>query len=248
MKRSKKVSKSSKHVSVRKLKSSTSAQIKTPMKRMGKENSKGGSGNKQKLIKKPIEPPVTTPCTTALWVPPVYLPVLSKADFARRYKEGEFGNASPTWDTVDEFCKSDRNGIFHLRNRRSGGPTLYNTNWHEIVDVAASMPEEDFYVSEMAPHHLGTIQGEVSATPEGLYLMWTWAKKPMRESLADTRFHYLGLETVLILQHYFNPLSFDWLLVLLDRYPDHVVEFSCFSQNWGTLPRYNVVFWEVRKY
>ena len=57
-----------------------------------------------------------------------------------------------------------------------------------------------------------------------------------------------GLSATQILQAKMNDLSWQWLNYLLEEYPDHVVEFSCFSKCWGTVPGYNTVFWEVRRY
>ena len=105
-----------------------------------------------------------------------------------------------------------------------------------------------YYISAMAPHHRGTIQGEVQRGYWGLDLTWTWAKLPMREALKKETFHMKGLGAQDWLDHYMNDLSFQWLGYLLEAYPDHVVEFTCFNTCWGTVPGHNTVFWEVREY
>src|SRR4029079_14257562 len=53
-------------------------------------------------------------------------PVLTKGDFVQRYKQGEFGNASPTWNTFDEYLAANYSGQLHIRNRVAGGPSWYN--------------------------------------------------------------------------------------------------------------------------
>ena len=45
-----------------------------------------------------------------------------------------------------------------------------------------------------------------------------------------------------------DEVSVEWIYELLENYPDHVIEFNCFTEPWGTLPGYNVVFWEGRSY
>lgn len=187
-------------------------------------------------------------------------PVLSKRDFVERYRRGEFGNASPTWNTVDDFLlivQGHKGFIpsyewperFHLRNRNAGGVTYYNLYWSELIARWCEQEDkEDWYASAMAPHDRGTIQGEVMRTTQGLYLYYASAKKPMREALAEEGKEATGIIAVSLLREYLCPNSYEWLNVLLDRYPDHIVEFSSFEVEWGTLPGFNSVFWEVRKY
>lgn len=181
-----------------------------------------------------------------------YPPVLSKADFVRRYALGEFGNASPTWNTPDEFNlgASFRCGRrFHLRNRVAGGATFYNMCRWEIFSKWIHQPNPgDWYASEMAPHHLGTLQGEVYMGNKGLELLFTFEQLPMRDALAKWRDTRWGLVASSMLQCYLCPNSWEWLNILINRYPEHVIEFSSFRKEWGTVPGYNTVFWEVRKY
>lgn len=191
-------------------------------------------------------------------------PVLSKADFVRRYQAGEFGNASPTWSNLDAFISMGANlgrkrgwpeftpsrewpERFHLRNRVAGGATHYNLYWSECVSKWNEQKDKKgWYASQMCPHDKGTIQGEVLRTEEGLYLYYTSARKPMREALAEGGKEARGIIAVSLLRHYLCPNSYEWLEVLLDRYPDHAVEFTSFEVQWGTLLGFNTVFWEVR--
>lgn len=183
-------------------------------------------------------------------------PINTKRKFVRLYKQGIFGNASPTWDTLEEWLdgfNQHGRGLFHIRNRVAGRPTYYNLSskeleyrWHSL---ACHVDPTSLYISEMAPHEVGTIQGEIQRTFRGLELYWTSASKPMREA-----FEYfggatwIGLVAKLYLQKYMDPASYEWLEYLLDAYPDHVIEFSCFERNWGTIPGRNTVWWEVRAY
>lgn len=182
----------------------------------------------------------------------------TKLKFVDLYKRGVLGNASPTWDNLPDFWACDplknypKSQKFHLRNRVVGGPTFYNLTAEEIITLVVEIQipggEDSYYVSAMAPHHLGTLQGEVRLSPDFYDLSYTFTKKPMREAFADDLQTAQGIIASSLLRTYMNPVSYDWLQILLEEYPGHIVEFSCFSKCWGTLSQYNTVFWEVRNY
>lgn len=187
-----------------------------------------------------------------------FAPVLTKADFVRRYRAGEFGNAAQTWNTWDDYAgdygRGLVTGMIHLRNRVAGGPTWYNVpatevpnRYADIVNGRIEKPD-NIYFSAMAPHDRGTIQGEVEQSTTSLTLTYCSARKPMRQAMAEQFWTTAGVMAWNKLRSAMDPASFDWLQVLLDRYPEHVIEFSCFEIYWGTIPRRNTVFWEVRKY
>lgn len=181
-------------------------------------------------------------------------PVLTKADFVRRYKAGEFGNASPTWNNLSDFLVTGGHGKFHIRNRIANGPTWYNLDagelmfkWAELV--AQGVKPDELYISAMAPHHLNVIQGEVQRSAKHLDLFYSAVpNKPMRDALAECAHQVHGATARLLLRFYLNQRSYEWMEWLLAEYPDHVVEFSVFQKCWGTVPGHNCVFWEVRKY
>lgn len=183
-------------------------------------------------------------------------PVRTKLDFVRRYKLGEFGNCSPTWDTIDEFMKSDYRGLVHIRNRVAGGATWYDIP-SEAVDAVfynicwthprRGKPEE-FYFSGMAPTPLTLLQGEVQRTHRQLELFYSTVKKPMRDALSEKAVQVYGILAVELLHQSLNTASYEWMEYLLDKYPDHVVEFSAYDVCWGTVPGHNTCFWEIRQY
>ena len=187
---------------------------------------------------------------------PVYRSVTTKTDFVRRYNLGEFGNRSPTWDNVDEWYKAPNIGmgdLFHLRNRVAGGLTKYNVAAWDLLDDYEQMLYEgvnstDIYVSAMCPTERTQIQGEVMRTPSGLYLYYSTIKKPMRDALREGGKEATGLRAKMMLEHYFDTASYEWMQVLLDRYPDHVLEFTCLDVEWGTVPNRRVLWWEIRRY
>lgn len=189
-------------------------------------------------------------------------PVLSKADFVGRYAAGEFGNASPTWRDYrhwDMYRHRHDGRKFHIRNRVAGGPTYYNLDpvsvhswWRQLVDNEGVL-EESLYISEMCPTERTLFQGEVKQTEPhsgrcGLDLLYTTVAKPMRDALAEKSQATSGIIASLLLRHYLCPNSYEWLTFLLEAYPYHVVEFTTLSTQWGTVPGYNTLFWEVRQY
>lgn len=196
-----------------------------------------------------------------------FKPVLSKRDFTKRYAEGEFGNASPTWHDPSSFALSLATPVlihttgfsvnlskvtrkFHLRNRVAGGSTYYDLKASEVLSRWEEQKDKSqWYVSEMAPTELTLIQGEVMQCEQGsISLFYSTIAKPMREALALGGVQQRGIIAVSLLRHFMDTASYEWLQLLLERYPDHVVEFSTYDKCWGTVPHRNTVFWEVRKY
>lgn len=182
-------------------------------------------------------------------------PVLTKADFVRRYAAGEFGNAAPTWDDWQSWVKDhgERHGhYFHIRNRVAGGMTWYNVPYYRLGEAwgsaCALYSTELLYISAMAPTDLTLLQGEVQEGLWGLDLYYTKVQKPMRDALREWSCQVSGATSDYLLRKYLCPNSYEWLRCLLEGYPGHVVEFSAYDQEWGTVPGYNTVFWEVRLY
>lgn len=186
-------------------------------------------------------------------------PVLTKSDFVRRYAAGEFGNCAPTWNNLTEWEQRDNrfksSDLYHIRNRVAGGPTWYDVKGCDLCryweHACERQDPSTLYISSMVPkdvEHTLLLQGEVWRTAGGLYLTYSQVALPMREALTRETKHAEGLAAVILLAKYLCPNSQDWLEYLLDEYDEHVVEFSTFRKQWGTLPHYNTLFWEVRKY
>lgn len=178
------------------------------------------------------------------------LPVKTKRDMVKRYQLGEFGNHSPSWNTYEEFREvagwNFPGQLFHLRNRVTGGQTHYSLNAMDCEHLWSKQPDRSqWYCSAMAPKHL--LNGELMRTHEGLVLFYSTVQKPMRDSLREGGREAKGLTAKLILQYYMNQRSYDWTMLLLDRYPDHVIEFTVVDRCWGTVPGFNTLYWECRR-
>jgi len=187
----------------------------------------------------------------------IFDPVRSKTDFVKRYQAGEFGNASPTWHSPMKFLieaeegKFIPSGYYHVRNRIRAGETYYNQTFEDVnrlINGPLRRVDSDWYVSAMAPTEKTLLQGEVQRSSQGLYLLYSQVRKPMRDALRDDTRVAVGLSAKLLLDRYLNARSREWLEYLLDSYPDHIVEFSAYERCWGTVPGHNTVFWECRLY
>ena len=184
-------------------------------------------------------------------------PVLTKFDFVQRYNNGEFGNASPTWQTLEEFIRAKRAGyeLVHIRNRVAGARTWYNIRADQVGQTAHAIvlgeeaTWENVYYSLMCPTHLTTIQGELMVDRFGHWqLYYSNVAKPMRQSLIEGGKQVGHLQAKCLIERYMNARSLSWLNWLLWAYPNHVIEFTCLSRCWGTRVGENTLFWEIRNY
>ena len=181
-------------------------------------------------------------------------PVLSKHDFVNRYGQGEFGNRCPMWDTLSQVVDSKYPGLIHIRNRVRGGKTWYNVPAADLIDkfhritTYEGYPADQLYFGAMCPTELTVIQGEVMRSYRGLNFLYTTQKVPMRDALMKQSVQTYGASALLILKDYLPPNDYEWLMYLLDAYDGHVVEFTTLDREWGTVPGFKTLFWEVRKY
>lgn len=186
-----------------------------------------------------------------------FRPVLTKTSFVKRYQLNEFGNRSPTWNSWEEFWEDWQedgweDALYHIRNRVAGAQTWYNVLGSEVGDTwleATKLFEpSQLYISAMCPTERTVIQGEVMRSTNSLELFYSTVKKPMREALKERSRAVSGIMANLILKAYLPPNDLDWLMGLLDRYPDHVVEFTTLDVEWGTVSNFRTLYWECRKY
>lgn len=181
-------------------------------------------------------------------------PVLTKADFVRRYHAGEFGNRPPEWLTLDEVLASGYRDPVHIRNRVAGGPTWYDVEAADLTDVVGELvrsgaaSESSLYYAAMGRDEWRTLQGYTVQGLRGLDLWYTLTQKPLRTALSEESYNVSGVCATVLLRAYLCPNSLEWLDHLIKEYPGHAVEFTVWDRNWGLLPNFNTMFWEVRAY
>lgn len=184
--------------------------------------------------------------------------ITSKRESTDGYKNGRFGNHLRQWDDPDAAlaeCGWYGSNGFMIRWRGAGSQGVAQTcngmfdlkNWwaHHVFNAAKN--PRDFYVSERCPDDKLTFQGEICEAPHvgGYSLHWSTMKDVQRRALSLRGEHHQGPGAKLLCKQFMDGDSYEDLLTLLDLYPLHTVEFSCFSVRLGNLRR-NTVFWEVR--
>lgn len=181
-------------------------------------------------------------------------PVCTKSDASRRYLASEFGNRSPSWDRLEAFVLEAPAGpLYHLRNgHTASGATYYDLTKGQAAALwSVQRDPAGWYVSMMCPTEHTLIQGEVQIPPAGsgrcgLDLYYSTLKMPMRAALRRDGRQVSGIRAVLLLKYYLRPNDHEWLLVLLERYEGHVIEFTTLDRCWGTVPGSSTIIWEVR--
>lgn len=189
-------------------------------------------------------------------------PVLNKSDMVKRWVAGEFGNSIKCWDSWDAYVedvgreKWASESPVALRYKDPGAPFCrYDLTFEDAVEQVRDWEEDykHFDISKVwvndsnNPDRYLRLQGEVARSHRGLELRWSPLKKKMRHALAEDERNAVGMQAQAILREHLDPVAYDWLEVLLERYPDHVVEFSTWSVPFGVLG-WNTVFWECRLY
>lgn len=182
--------------------------------------------------------------------------VTSKEKNFRLLKRGSFGNKLRTWGSRQEVLNSGYRGTVTMRYRGDGGGSFYayEVPLRKIRSVEREWSGGGLDVSrisfnESAPDDFLVIQGEVMRGVEGLELFYSTKQMKMRDAMVDGGARSArGLTAKLLLETHLNPSSFADLEVLLDGFPDHVVEFSTYRFCLGDIPGRNTVIWEVRKY
>lgn len=183
-------------------------------------------------------------------------PVLNKKDFVKRYNKGEFGNRSPTWNTFNDFklVKHDPHQKVHLRNRVRSGKTFYDIEARSVEATLQHMVEEygedphNIYFSYMAPTEKTLIQGELAIRHEGLELFCSYEPLTMRSALRSSGLTLKGLTAKMEIDRLLTHDDSKWLVSLAEKFEDHVVEFSAYSEPFGIIPGSKTCIWEVRKY
>lgn len=173
--------------------------------------------------------------------------IRTKAEMYRRYLAGEFGNRPRTWNGVEQLKRSGFQGEVTIRTaQHAGGRTIYRSSVENAVLMATILVNPTF--NESMPDDVLVLQGEVARGETGLVLACnaTPGLKMNEARLAFT--HHYGLQATLLLRRCLWPGDYADLTALLDRFPEHVVEFAAYDRAVGVVPHRNTVFFEVRAY
>ncbi len=104
---------------------------------------------------------------------------------------------------------------------------------------------DDMYFIEPAPDEHLVIQGEFFNSFDR-YLMVSAEQVVMKKTKLWS--HVTGLRSLMLLRAAMTTDSYEDFQILLDQYPEHVIEFGCYGINCGDCPGRNTIIWEVRRY
>ena len=186
---------------------------------------------------------------------PVYIipRIKNKKDSYRIWEQGGFGNRLQAWFSLEELREASYSGQVGIRySDVRGGGSLFvpfldqNTLTAKVKELEEKgYRRADMVFSEMAPDYALTINGEVNDFWD---LWYSHVKKPMRIALKEWSRHESGVRARMIMRQFMNDASYADLCALMDLYPAHTIEFSCYPFHLGNIPGRNSVIWEVRKY
>jgi hypothetical protein len=78
--------------------------------------------------------------------------------------------------------------------------------------------------------------------------MYSDVKLQMRDALKMKKLYITGYRTLVILEYFMTPSSYEDFKAVCELFPDHVIELSIYSCCLGDLRGRNTLIWEVRKY
>jgi hypothetical protein len=175
----------------------------------------------------------------------------SKSDQVKLYNAGAFGNKPVTYKTVYDLLASDYSGNVSMRHAKLGSwKSQYDVPKDQVLTRCKTLQVDpnDIYCTQSPPEHKITIQGEVMLSIDHYDITYSELTKPMKLALAEAPQYATGLKAAMLLRCHFNASSYADLQVLFEKYPKSVIEFTCFSCNFGSIPGRNTVIWEVRNY
>lgn len=183
--------------------------------------------------------------------------IRDKETMRRLFMAGAFGNRWAAWSyleyvmhpEIDVLVTLGYNGRPGLRLPWYGVPV----NREELLALADQWQDMGYDKARMVVwqteslEYVRRFQGEVMRDDCYLSLLWTDVDATMRPALAVRTYHDTGLRAYGLLRQAMDAASWEALQSIWDRWPDAVVEFTCYDRGVGLLG-HNTVFWEVREY
>lgn len=174
--------------------------------------------------------------------------VLTKLQNYRLWQSGAFGNKLRAWHGQSELIRGGYRGPLAVRTLLSGGgsgPCHYNCTFIEAAAFygkwrVRGIADEAIMFNEMAPN-AEVLQGEffngVLQDEEGFalsgYFFYSTLRRPMRDALRERGEHTFGLRADIMLREAMTSSSYEDWRVLLDQYPNHVLEVSIYDRCLG---------------
>lgn len=181
--------------------------------------------------------------------------VTTKREMYRRLESGEFGNTIPMWTNVEAWENlAPGYRLWGVRTMTPGGPCRLNCPADEVVATfrqfeAAGHPAQiSMMVDAFVTAWLEVLESPTGLVVEGIEFPDT-PRMTWRNSMpGPSRRSWSGTAARSVLLRHLNPNALDDLGIVLDQFPDHVVELTALDRCLGTVPHRNAVVWEVRAY
>lgn len=182
--------------------------------------------------------------------------IANKREAVRLFSLGYFGNMVRQWDTFEQLMKDlfQGNIVIRQKERQRGGRgvTIYDVPKDEVslrIDSLRrrGVKPSTLYFNEAIIPSTVIFQGEIIRNVGGLYLLYSTLPAHMHDALLKEPKHAFGLKVKLLMERY---LCYEGLICIFDfleRFVDHVIEFTCCSQALGNLS-WRTIIWECRKF
>ena len=182
--------------------------------------------------------------------------ITTKRDNTELLTKGYFGNYPGIWYSVKDVLANCQNETVVIRNFRAESLfQRYNVPLKAVQELINSWMNEPgfrldniYFNEDIKSDHI-ILNAEIVELGEGMYLTYSTMHEKMRTALKlDSHFLFSDLQIRLFLRGIMDISSYNDLFYLLDNYPEHTIEFSCWEHQVGIIPGRNTIIWEVRKY
>jgi len=179
--------------------------------------------------------------------------IRSKQQMYQLMERGALGNSFRIWHNVEDLIQSGFDGPLGIRC--AGVPGLPYFHRLTIEQVIRKVEELKCFrcpikIYEASQDEYITIQGEICEIDGLLVAELSRAKTHQRAALVAERITYYGLQVWDVLSRVglLTEVDLNDLHMLLDTYPNHVIEFTAYEILVGQLLGRSHVVWEIRFY
>lgn len=185
-------------------------------------------------------------------------PITNKRQMYALLNAGRLGNTLPRWGSVGAWRAAgvcDEFPAWGVQTATGGGgPYRLHCPTAEVQETCDRFTAagHQVWISAMVQTRIGQrLMADVTRFPDGLFVRGIVNPTREAEWRRDMPVHartYQRTAAKLLLDWALNENSRDDLEILLDRYPDHIVELTAYEKCYGTKQGRNAVTWEVRRY
>ena len=183
--------------------------------------------------------------------------IANKREMYRLLAAGRLGNTIPQFFSLADWesdATAQRIPWWGVRTLKPGGPCRLNCP-REEVRITAERPEFaacGVNISMMVDRWCRvTLWAEVYDSPTGL-IVYGIENPPeggsWRAEMPSKGRHWEGIAGRMLLRRHMNPNSFDDMMAVFEKWPNHVYEFSACERTVGVMKDRNCCVWEHRNY